>query len=61
MKIFRAIVWSEEILPDNRPQAKPGDVVVVRSREQFFIQTPSQAEAVHRFKSDIGRLASPKA
>ena len=60
MKVYRAIIWAEEILPDNSPKARPGDVIIVRSREQYFISSPDQVEAVNRFKADIGKLSLRK-
>lgn len=62
MKIFRAIVWAEELIPNTDLRDKEKlPFVIVRSRETYFIQTADQAKAVKAFKADLGKLAAPHA
>jgi protoporphyrinogen oxidase len=61
MRIYRAIVWTEDVIPNTDPRDKNKlPFVIIRSRETFFIQTSDQSKAVKAFKADIGKLANAK-
>lgn len=56
MKIIRAMVWSEEIIPDMRRGALVDDVIVIRSRDVFLVTSESESGAVKEFQKSLGKL-----
>jgi hypothetical protein len=61
VKTFRAIIWSEDQIPNTDPRDRDRlPVVAIRSREIFFIQTRNQADAAKQFKAFLGQLAAEK-